>query len=95
MASPLRIVGLLEGCTLLALVGVAAPLKQLAGFPGASAILGPVHGLVFVLYVVALIEAAVAEAWPRRDWVRALLACLVPFGTFLNDGWLRRGRGGR
>lgn len=90
--SRLRVAGLVEGCTLLLLLGVAVPLKHLAGLPSATTIIGPVHGLVFILYVVLLIEEAVAEAWPKRDVVRAFLACLLPFGTFLNDGWLRQRR---
>lgn len=90
MISRLRVVGLAEGCTLLLLVGVAVPLKHLGGLPSATSVLGPVHGLAFLLYVATLVETAIAEGWPRRDWMRAALACLVPFGTFLNDAWLRR-----
>ncbi|MBC7801679.1 MAG: DUF3817 domain-containing protein [Gemmatimonadaceae bacterium] len=92
MPSRLRLAGLIEGCTLLMLVCVAVPLKHIAGVPGPVSLLGPVHGLVFALYFVALIEAAVAETWPRRDVLRAALAPMIPFGTFLNDPWLRRGR---
>jgi integral membrane protein len=88
--SRLRLAGLAEGTTLLLLVGVAVPLKRLAGWPEGVGILGPVHGLAFLVYVYALAEAASAGAWPRREIARAALACLVPFGTFLNDRWLRR-----
>lgn len=86
----LRLAGLAEGCTLLGLVAVAVPLKHLAGLPLPTRILGPVHGLMFLTYAMVLVETATAEAWPRRDWSRAALACLLPFGTFLNDAWLRR-----
>jgi integral membrane protein len=88
--SRLRLAGLVEGTTLLLLIGAAVPLKRLAGWPEGVSLLGPVHGLVFLLYLYALAEAASAGAWPRRDIARAALACLVPFGTFLNDRWLRR-----
>jgi integral membrane protein len=87
--SRLRLAGLVEGTTLLLLIGVAVPLKRLAGWPEAVSLLGPVHGLAFLLYLYALAEAASAGAWPRRDIARAALACLVPLGTFLNDRWLR------
>jgi integral membrane protein len=88
--SRLRLAGLVEGTTLLLLIGVAVPLKRLAGWPEGVGLLGPVHGLAFLLYLYTLAEAASAGAWPRRDIARAALVCLLPFGTFLNDRWLRR-----
>ena len=47
----MRAVSLLEGTTLLLLLGVAVPLKHLAGMPVATSIMGPIHGIAFVLYV--------------------------------------------
>lgn len=47
----LRLAGLIEGCTLVALVCIAGPLKHLAGIPVVSALLGPMHGIAFVAYV--------------------------------------------
>jgi integral membrane protein len=88
----LRLAGLVEGTTLLLLIGVAVPLKRLAGWPEGVSVMGPLHGLAFLVYVYALAEAASAGAWPRRDIARAALAPLLPFGTFLNDRWLRRRR---
>lgn len=90
MISRLRLAGLVEGCTLLTLVGVAVPLKHLAGLPLAVMIMGPIHGVAFLVYAMVLVETATSEGWPRRDWWRAVLACLFPFGTFVNDAWLRR-----
>lgn len=86
----LRLLGLAEGVTLLLLVFVAVPLKRLAGVALATRIMGPVHGLLFLAYVYTLVEAISSGGWPRRAVVRAALACLVPFGTFLNDRAIRR-----
>ncbi len=86
----LRLAGMIEGITLLLLLAVAVPLKRLAGWPEGVSVMGPVHGLAFLAYAYALTEAASAGAWPRRDIARAALACVLPFGTFLNDRWLRR-----
>lgn len=90
----LRLVGLLEGVTLLLLLLVAVPLKHAAGLPQAVSVIGPIHGLVFILYAVTLIEAISAGGWTRRAAVLAVLACLLPFGTFLNDRRLRAMRPG-
>jgi integral membrane protein len=88
--SRLRFIGLLEGCTLLILVVIAVPLRHLAGFPIATRIIGPIHGLVFILYLVALIDCISAGAWTSREITRGAIACLIPFGTFLNDGLIKR-----
>lgn len=88
--SRLRLIGLLEGCTLVILVAIAVPLRHLAGFPIATRIMGPIHGLAFVLYLVALIDCISGGAWTSREIARGALACLIPFGTFLNDGLIRR-----
>lgn len=72
----LRLAGLVEGTTLLLPEGVG--------------VMGSVHGLAFLLYLYALAEAASTGAWSRRDIARAALACVLPFGTFLNDRRLRR-----
>lgn len=86
----LRIAGLLEGTTLVLLLGVAVPLKRLAGVPELVTVMGPVHGLAFLIYGWCAVETVFAGGWSRRDAARVLLAAIVPFGPFLNDVWLRR-----
>lgn len=88
--SRLRTAGLLEGTTLVLLVFVAVPLKYLANLPGMVSVLGPVHGIAFVLYLVALLDNFAGGGWTWREMARVGLAALVPFGTFLNDHWLAR-----
>jgi uncharacterized protein DUF3817 len=46
----MRLVSLLEGSTLVALLLVAVPLKHIAGYPAATSIVGPIHGMAFLLY---------------------------------------------
>ncbi len=67
----MRVVSVIEGSTLLVLVFVAVPLKHLGGYPIATAIMGPVHGMAFLLYVWMLIQTVSGAAFPRRE---ALLA---------------------
>jgi integral membrane protein len=88
--SRLRFIGLLEGCTLLILVAIAVPLRHLAGLPIATKVMGPIHGFVFILYLVALIDCISGGAWTSREIARGAVACLIPFGTFLNDGLIKR-----
>ena len=85
-----RIVALLEGLSFLVLLFVAMPLKYWAGLPLPVRIAGPVHGVLFVLFVPALLRAATEHEWPARRWLLAFGSSLVPFGTFLFDRTLRR-----
>lgn len=78
----LRAIAYLEGCTLLALVCVAVPLKRLAGLPDAVAVLGPVHGMCFLLYVAAVFDTAARGPTPRAFLRQALAMSLLPGGTF-------------
>jgi integral membrane protein len=86
----LRKVALLEGASYLLLLGVAMPLKYLAGMPGAVRLVGSVHGGLFVLYAAAVIWAGTARRWPAGRWAANLVASLLPFGPFVMDGRLRR-----
>ncbi len=86
----LRVLGLAEGCTLLLLLAVAVPLKHLAGQPQAVSIMGPVHGLVFLVYLWWSIQTIISESWKRNDSIRVLVVGLLPFGTFANDAFLRK-----
>lgn len=82
----LRLIGYLEGTSLLTLAFIAAPLKHFFGITTLTGVLGPVHGALFLLFVFNTISVAVEQGWKFRQttW-KVLLACLVPFGTFYID----------
>ena len=44
----LRIIGLIEGVSFLVLLGIAMPLKYLAGMPRAVSAVGMAHGVLFI-----------------------------------------------
>lgn len=85
-----RAVALLEGLSFIVLLFIAMPLKYLAGMPMAVRVVGMAHGLLFVLYLFALMEAAIALRWNIVRVLVAFGASLVPFGNFLLDARLRR-----
>ncbi|HVJ16454.1 MAG TPA: DUF3817 domain-containing protein [Polyangiaceae bacterium] len=86
----LRIVALLEGVSFVVLLFVAMPLKYMAGLPLAVRIVGSVHGLLFLVFVVALFRAASERRWPAQRSLLAFGASIVPFATFVFDRSLRR-----
>ncbi len=80
----LRVASFVEGSTLVALVCVAVPLKHAFGIPAATAIVGPIHGLAFMVYVWFAINVLSGGDWSRAQGVRLIGAALVPFGAFFN-----------
>jgi integral membrane protein len=78
----LRYACIVEGTTLLILLGIAVPLKHFAGEPMVVSIMGPVHGLAFLFYIWLAINIASGARWKKREVVCVLGAALVPFSGF-------------
>ena len=86
----LRIIAFLEGVSYLILLGIAMPLKYLAGIPEAVRVVGMAHGVLFVLFVILLIQVAVERSWSFKKTFLSFLSSLIPFGTFYADvKWFR------
>jgi integral membrane protein len=83
-------IGRLEGASLLALFGIAMPLKYLAHMPAATSWTGWIHGFLFLVFLVALASARRTEGWPASRLGWGLLASLVPLGTFVLERRIRR-----
>lgn len=86
----LRLVSLLEGTTLIVLICLAVPLKHLAGYPAATAIVGPIHGVAFLIYLWMVISTVSSGDWPRGEIVRLIVVAFIPFGAFMNMRLLQR-----
>jgi integral membrane protein len=86
----LRVIGFWEGVSFLVLLGIAMPLKYWAGEPGAVRVVGMAHGILFMMYVWAAIQAALEHNWPWRRTALVLLASLLPAGPFVVDARLLR-----
>lgn len=84
----LRLLGWLEGGSLLCLICVAMPLKYLCAWPLGVRVLGGLHGLLFLLFLSSVYRCASELRWSLR---RSLLACAsaaLPCGTFFFNRWL-------
>ncbi|MEM9438835.1 MAG: DUF3817 domain-containing protein [Pseudomonadota bacterium] len=84
----LRLIGRVEGTTLVALLFIAVPLKHVFEQPALVSILGPLHGLSFVAYLVTAVDVVSGGGFTTRETMRLLLVSLVPFGPFVNDHFL-------
>jgi integral membrane protein len=85
----LRLLALIEGVSLLLLLGVAMPLKYLADLPMAVKITGWTHGLLFVALCFVLLSVTLEKRWPLGRAVLVFLAALLPFGPFVIDRRLK------
>lgn len=82
----LRIIGFLEGVSLLALVFVAVPMKYVMHDASVTRLIGPIHGALFLLFVFNTLSVGVAQKWDfKSTTIKVLLACVIPFGTFYID----------
>jgi integral membrane protein len=82
----LRIIAFLEGASLLILVFIAVPMKYLYENGIVSEMVGPVHGVLFIVYVLLTFAVASEHNWKffKTTWI-VLLASFIPFGTFWVD----------
>ncbi|WP_298708416.1 DUF3817 domain-containing protein [Chitinophaga sp.] len=86
-----RIIAWLEGLSYLAIIFISMPLKYFFDEPWLNKQLGMAHGLLFVLYVVLVIELKMVLQWSMKKTAIALAASVIPFGTFfLNEKWIHR-----
>jgi integral membrane protein len=94
MLKSFRKVSLAEGCSLLVLLLVAMPLKYFFDFPQAVKVVGWIHGVLFIVYVVMLLMLEIKHRWSFFFLTGAFLASLLPFGTFILDKYLREKEAG-
>jgi integral membrane protein len=71
------------------LLGIAMPLKYLAGRPEAVRIVGSAHGVLFIVYVVMALLAARLRKWPAALLGQAMIAAVVPLGPFWFDAKIK------
>lgn len=90
-----RAIALVEGLTTLALFCVAMPLKYWAGNPVLVPPVGLTHGFAWLAYVAAMVVCLPGKGFTLWEVVRTFIAALFPFGTFLNDGMIRRKQAAR
>jgi integral membrane protein len=84
-----RHVALIEATTFLLLLG-ASYLKHTQDEPIGVTILGPIHGVLFLIYVAMALTLREECGWSARTTALILLGAVVPFGGYFVDRWLER-----
>jgi integral membrane protein len=50
-----------------------------------SAIIGPVHGFLYIVYLVAIVDLALKARWSLKGTVLVMLSGVVPVGSFFAE----------
>ena len=79
-----RLVAITEGISYL-LFSITMPLKYLAGIPEPNYIIGMIHGVMFIAYLVLIASVARQYNWNLKKTFIALSASLIPLATFFVD----------
>jgi integral membrane protein len=83
-----RLLAYVVGCVLVVLVLVAVPLKYAAGTPQLVSIIGPVHGVLYIVYLLATFDLATKAKFAFKRTILVMLAGTIPFVSFVAEHWV-------
>ena len=89
MTNGLRYSAIAEALTLLALVLVAVPMKYWLAMPIGTKVMGPVHGLTFLIFMWFVTRSWAEEEISWKGALRLFIGAMIPFGGIVNERWLR------
>ncbi|CAH0345815.1 DUF3817 domain-containing protein [Bacillus sp. CECT 9360] len=93
LQSPIRLfrfMGFIEGGSLLLLLAIAMPLKYFMDMPIAVRIVGSLHGLFFIVYILVIAYTAFKVRWFWKWVIGAVAVAFIPFGNFILDSILQK-----
>lgn len=85
-----RIIAFTEGVSYLVLLFVAMPLKYMLHIPEPVKYFGWLHGVLFVVYSILLLQAFIVLKWSFIKTLVAFIVSFIPFGTFWLEGKLKK-----
>ena len=80
-----RLAAYIEGWSYIILLFIAMPMKYIWGIAIATKIVGMIHGILFIWFLLALYNAANETKWGIKFSIIAFISSLIPFGTFFLD----------
>ncbi|MCW8888847.1 MAG: DUF3817 domain-containing protein [Gammaproteobacteria bacterium] len=90
MLDRFRSLSLIEGSSLLILLFIAMPLKYYLDVKLVVPIIGTIHGLLFLSYMVMSLIVSHQRHWSILKWLMVFFAGVFPFACFLLDRMLKR-----
>ena len=89
----LRYIAFVEATSFIALL-IASYIKHTGGGDTGVSVLGPIHGALFIGYVVVALNVRAEAGWSAATTFWVLAGAVLPFGGYVVDWWLIR-TGGR
>ena len=86
----LLVLAVMEASTLIVLVGIGMPLKYFGSFGYAVKIIGPIHGVVWLLYMWVVLATVSLKMWKTSDVARLVVSSVLPFGGFVTAKWIEK-----
>ncbi|MEV4756152.1 DUF3817 domain-containing protein [Micromonospora sp. NPDC049559] len=80
-----RVIAYVVGVVLIIFVAVAIPLKYLWDQPGLVGVVAPVHGFLYMVYLVAVFDLGRRAHWSLGRMVLLMLAGTIPFVSFYGE----------
>lgn len=80
-----RKIAFVEGISYLVLLLVAMPLKYFADMPLAVTVVGGLHGVLFVAFIILAIATMLTYKFNVGWLIKAFISSIIPFGTFWMD----------
>ncbi len=85
----LRVLGFIEGLSMLILVFIAMPLKYMAGKPEMVKLVGSIHGGLFILLALYALYVGFEKGWSFwKVTIWILIGSVFPFGPFVVDHYV-------
>ena len=85
----LRIIAIIEGFSFLSLLFITMPLKYYMDMREPNIYVGYAHGVLFIVYIVLALETVIRRRINAFQFLRVIVASIIPFGTFFNEKMLK------
>lgn len=85
-----RVMAWATGVMLLLLVFVAMPMKYAFDKPTLVEVIGPIHGVLYAMYVVVAFHFAAINRFPIARTAGLMLAGTIPFASFFAERYAVR-----
>lgn len=85
MKPALKVVAVVEAVSFLILLAAVVVKRGFEGPEAGVTVMGPVHGVLFLVYVLLTVIVAADEKWRLSRTLLTLLCAVIPFGGFIAD----------
>lgn len=85
-----RILSAIEGLSLVALLFIAMPLRHYFDLYMAVRVVGMIHGILWLVYLVGTLAVSHKAKWSVLLWIFSLIVSVIPFGFVAMEMVLRK-----